>query len=391
MQYAIAESLFDSVSSKLVRIAKKCVRYGGGFTFDIVGEEYRSYTNSAHVHETQKFIIIDVSGTAKIDDWEFVATLDIYKNGNIVRRYNTDIDLPNRFMKSENVCEHCGTKRLRNNLYVIHNTETGEFRQVGGNCLALYTGGLSMEYVAAWMDGITELESNSCVFGSKVYYDVRDVVRYAYIITEKVGYMRASDNPSLLATRDMVRIVSNKHEGAVDELNAKLREHGYEEKFTISDFTADVDEVVDAIIDYWFRCEDGGEFAHNVKVMLEEGYVESKQFGYLAYLPKGYMRHVEREAEHVKNTSEPCSYYGEVSKRYKNIDVERVEKIASFETDYGISHIYAITICDGSRLVWKTTKYIEDGCSKISFTVKSHGEYRGKMQTEVTRCSISYN
>lgn len=162
MMYAIYEDFYPDVEKKLKRVAKKCIKHGNDFTFEVKGEEIREeYDKELDWKKYYKFILVEVDGTAKIDNWECIAVLENHDAGNIIRRINTEIDIPKRFKHTENVCEHCNTRRQRNNLYVIHNIETDEWKQVGGSCLKLYTGGLSMEYVAAYMDGITELEQRT--------------------------------------------------------------------------------------------------------------------------------------------------------------------------------------------------------------------------------------
>ena len=76
MLYAIYEGFFADVEKKLNRIAKKCAKYGNEFTFDIVGKEIREIKDEDDFTVNYKFILVEVEGTAKIDDWECVAVLD---------------------------------------------------------------------------------------------------------------------------------------------------------------------------------------------------------------------------------------------------------------------------------------------------------------------------
>lgn len=84
-------------------------------------------------------------------------------------------------------------------------------------------------------------------------------------------------------------------------------------------------------------------------------------------------------------------HYGEVGKRYKNVAIKSVFCVAAFDTEFGVKRIWNITIEDGTVITWKTTKFIADDFAAIDFTVKAHGEYKGKKQTEVTRCKIHYS
>lgn len=392
MQYAIHEDIYPTIEKKLVRIANKCKKYGNDFVFSIVGEDMRKDKKGYY----NKFFIIDVEGTAKVDGWEFIASMDVYESGNIIRKCNNDVEIPQRFWNSENICDHCHTKRQRNTLYIIRNTETGEFKQVGGTCLASYTHGLDMELVVSWLDGIDKLEENNGVFhggSGKHYHSVKDVLAYAHIIIKKMGYLKNDyDNPmttkGLVCSMIMPNIFATTFEKRVDLMNKDIARCGYDVQFSVSDFMQDVSADVQNIIDYYLSCESNSEFIHNVQTILKEEYVDYKGLGFICYLPQGYAKHMDTVTTLKFQKHE---HYGEVGKRYKNVAVKSVYRAASFDTDYGIKNVWNITIEDGTVLTWKTTNYIEDGFSTIDFTVKSHGEYKGKKQTEVTRCKIHYN
>lgn len=397
MVYAIYEDFFPDVEKKLNRIAKKCVKHGNDFIFEIKGEEVRErYNKELDRKEYHKFILVEVEGTAKIDNWECVAVLEINRCGNIIRRINTEIEVPERFKNSEDVCEHCNTKRHRNNLYVIHNTETDEWKQVGGNCLNLYTHGLNMEYVTAYMNGITELEENDGVFGGngKPYYSVKEILSYAVEIISKTGYFNAQ---SFLPTKELVSWVACcRFDKALKEINNDLEGARLMVRFSENDFYKDDTEaVVNEIIEYYKSVEDDSEFIHNIHVMLNEGYIQHKNFGFLCYLPEGYARHIQKEVEKAKRAEiiAKSEYFGNVGERYIDKIIHDVKLVTSWETQFGITHIYKIVLDNGAVLIWKTNKglYLENGeeFDKISFSIKSHNEYKGEKQTEVTRCKVT--
>ncbi len=395
MIYAIYEDFFPEVEKKLNRIAKKCIKHGNDFIFRINGEEIReNFNTETEQTEYYKFILVEVEGTAKINNWECIAVLEAHNSGNIIRRINTDIIVPERFQTSNNICEHCNSKRQRNNLYVIHNTDTDEWKQVGGNCLKLYTNGLNMEYVVAFLDGITTLEENDGVFasGKKVYYSVRDVLSYAIRIIAKTGYFNAQ---SSLPTKSLVSyLLNNPVERAIDSINENLMHARYDVRFSYGDFVnnhTEVYETVEKIMEYYNSLEDSSEFIHNIHVMLHEGYVHYKNIGFLCYLPEGYAKHIQKEVEKAKRIE--SKYFGEVGKRYKDKVIQFVNLITSWENQFGYTYIYKITLEDGTILTWKTSNglYLErnEDFDKITFTVKEHKEYKGEKQTEVTRCKVT--
>lgn len=396
MTYAIYEEFFTDVEKKLNRVARKCIRNGNPFTFKVVGEEIREIEVNPQTKKTEyfKFILVEVEGTAKIDNWECIAILEVHEVGNIIRRINTEIEVPSRFMHTENFCEHCNSKRQRNNLYVIHNTETDEWKQVGGTCLIQYTNGLNMEYITAYIDGITELEENNGIIGGnyKPYFNVENVIGRAYEVIKKTGYFNAESN---LPTKWLVRelLYGNDLDKSIEWVNKQLR--NYNISFSRKDFyKEDTDKIVEKIIEYYNSLDDNSEFNHNIKVMLNEGYIDGKNIGYLCYLPQGYAKYIQKEKERAKRTelSAKSEYFGEVGKRYKDKVISSINLVTLFESQFGITYIYKILLDDYTVLTWKTTKSIDidsKEAENITFTVKEHKEYKGEKQTEVTRCKIN--
>lgn len=404
MLYNIYEEFLPDVEKKLKRIGKKCNKHGNAFTYKVVDTIIKEVEDEDGRKNHYRFCVIEVEGTAKIDDWECIAVLEIHESGNIIRKINTEMDIPERFRYTKNVCEHCNSKRFRNNLFVIHNTKTDEWKQVGKTCLKLYTDGLNAEYVAAYMDGITELEEHNMYVGvhGKPMYDIHEVLGYATEIIDKVGYFNSESN---LPTKSLVASMlfgRTDLSSRIRELNRMINE--YHIVFGNGDFFKEsTDERVEEIIKYYLEQEDNTEFMHNIHVMLTEGYVTSKSIGYLCYLPEGYSRYIQRKIEKGKQLAEENSFhYGEVGKRYKNLEVRYIKVLASYETMYGINYFCKIVLNDGSVLYWsgsgvssemynsETNRFVPCIPDRISFTVKEHGEYKGVPQTKVTRCKITY-
>ena len=395
--YAICENHWGKTEKKLTRVARKCERLGNPFIFEVTGEEYRTEKNTWGREVTRKFILVNLEGTARVDNWEFIATLEVQSTGNIIRRYNKDIEIPMRFRTSTNICEHCNTVRPRTNLYIIHNVVTGEFKQVGGTCLKLYTGGLNLEYIAAWLDGVSVLESlNGKIpeigddYGTAyTYHDVRTVIRYAAAITKKAGYFNSSDP---LPTKNAVRELLYTNKDIQTKLNLvnNLRLPYGTPKLELADLIIS-DEEIDAIIDYYNGLNDASEFIHNVQSMLASGYINPANVGYLCYLPQGYADHIAREKEKAARVTERHEYFGEEGKRYKGVAVKNVREVACFTGCYGVTYIYNIVIDNDVVITWKSSVLLDlsETYSKIDFTVKSHEEYKDVPQTIVTRCKLA--
>lgn len=416
MTYEIYEGLFEKVEKKLNRIAKKCAKFGNPFTFEVVGDTIKEGKDEDGNEVAYKFLLVEVEGTAKIDDWEFVATLENHTDGNIIKRV-ADVEVPQRFWTTDNVCEHCGTRRERKLLYIVHNVETDEWKQVGKQCLILYTGGLNAEYVTSWYDGILELEEFDGFFpsGGEIYYEVDDVLAYASELIDKLGYMKAWEDYSLPSTKKYVRelIVRNDRmtlEDRISRINNDLKANRYDERVLKSDFNKEeTAEKVEKIIEYYlnlYETKRDNEFINNMGIILKEGYVTYGNIGYLCYLPQGYNKHIADEKARAiqKKANAASKHFGEEKKRYKDLEAIAFDYLYSFDNQFGGGYCYRIILKSGEILIWKTSKsqieMIGDQIKEwdwekiklemytidtITFTVKKHTEYNGVPQTEITR------
>ena len=86
-QYTIFEGNIDRLEKKIETIQRKCNKYGFSFSYQRVGETYKSFTDEeGQVHDLGKFIIIEVEGVARHEGWEFIATVEHHAEGNIIRQ-----------------------------------------------------------------------------------------------------------------------------------------------------------------------------------------------------------------------------------------------------------------------------------------------------------------
>ena len=406
MEYAIYEGFYPEVEKKLRRIERKCAAHNCAFHFEVKGEEIRDcYPLDGYGFEDHnkppykcKFVLIEVEGTARVDNWECIAVMEHTASGNIIRKINTEMEVPERFYHSDDVCEHCGTMRSRKELFVVHNVETDEWRQVGKTCLKLYTGGLSAEAVAAYLDGIRfligkehEFDPDVCLSENNKWFKVEDVLGYAVEIIAACNgvYIKADEMGS---TKLMVYTMLQREELWLKIVNLNNKYAPRNVYFEKKHFNKpETEEKVKAIMDYYNGLETDGEFVHNVKVAFAEGYVTRKAIGFLCYLPIGYEKAMQKENEQkaLAAAKAKVEFYGEIGKRY-TLKIDSVMLVTSWETEYGYTYLYKFT-SGNNVLVWKTSKYIfaeDEVLDEITFTVKAHNEYRGENQTEVTRCKI---
>lgn len=390
MTYNIPEFKIEELEKKLNHIAKKCKKYGNEFFYK-KGDSFFKTIKVDKEKFTFLFYPIEVEGKAIINNWEFIATLEHHFSGNIIKRYNTEIEIPERFKFTQDICEHCFSNRTRTNLYIIHNTITDEYKQVGKSCLKSYTNGLSAEYVASYMQ-IIDLLSNDDIseynntYSSRKYYSANDILSYALAITNKYGYTKTSNDDFQNVTNSTKNIVSNILTNGIENTEIYFNIKLPNEKEI---FTNDTAKSVNDIIDYYMNCQSESEFLHNVKVILSEKYCNIKNIGLLCYLPFGYKKAIEK-AEHEKVIAETNSnyvYFGEIGKRYKDIEV-KLNVLTSYDAQYGTTYIYKMEDAENHIYTWKTSNFYESDTYIAVMSIKEHKEYRGQKQTEVTRCKL---
>ena len=196
MIYEIYEGNMERLEKKLTRIANKCKKYGCDFKYEQVGETFREIKDDKGNIITARFVQIDVEGKALINDWEFIASVEHTEEGNIIKRANNAVEVPERYYNSKPVCEHCNSRRARKDTYIVRNVKSGEFKQVGKSCLKDFTNGMSAEGIAHYMslfDAVIEGEAPypGCHYES--YIDKMEGMQFIAETIRKFGYVRSSE------------------------------------------------------------------------------------------------------------------------------------------------------------------------------------------------------
>lgn len=383
MRYEILTELIGELEKKIKPIQRKCNKYGCDFKYEKV-EEITKYVNDDYY----SFTVVEVEGEAIINDYQLVGVIEYSEEGNIVKPIN-NAEVPKRFWNTENYCEHCNSKRFRNKLYIVKNLKTNEYKQLGKSCVKLYTNGIDAEHFAKILECFDLFAQYDDLYfedyiGSHYVtpnYKVNDVLNIAIMLIDNLGYMNSNDE---LSTKKLIQYGLRD----IDYMNKEIRRYCNEE-FTENDVKVDRTTKINSIKEYYLSQKADTEFIHNVKVLLSNEYIKADMIGYIAYLPNGYDKYIEQKKKlEIDFDIDNASYYGEISKRYKQVDISNIKVIATYTTEYGITTVYQI-IVDNSVLIWKTSKsYDISDINKIDFTVKEYKVYKGINQTVVTRCKL---
>lgn len=173
--------------SKLEKILKKYQKKTSAITFSIgqeVVEDGVLHIENPRTRAMTSMPIkvrckeVFVEGTYIINGWQFAGTIEFTELGNIIRLADSCFEgkVPVKYLHTPKICEHCGKIRNRKDTYLIYNTDSNEFKQVGSTCLLDYTKGLDADECASIMsclDRFVELSNKDCnyqdFFGASCY------------------------------------------------------------------------------------------------------------------------------------------------------------------------------------------------------------------------------
>lgn len=309
-----------------------------------------------------KFIPIEVDGKYEIPGWEFVASIEHTPNGNLIRNI-TDEKIPERYLSSTPECEHCHKSRDRKDTYLVKNTETGEFKQIGRSCLRDYTGGLDANVaaqIAEWVVGGSEDIGDDLVVSSEdtIYFWPEKFKKIAYKYVEANGY---SKDP--------------------DYIN-KLVDVYVEGKPLATD--QEIEDVNNWVLNLDTKSND---YYRNAFLAWSLDDYEYRHLRLVASLINSYFKDREKQ----KQSQAASKYVGEVGEKI-------VLKVASSRILYWKSFyhgrykeetpVFKIVGTDGNIYIWATNTEFKDGDTIVA-TVKSHSEYSGEKQTVITRGKIN--
>lgn len=392
-RYEILESYMEQLEKELAKVQRKCKKTNCKFEYKVV-DTITKKVNNMYLN----LKVIEVEGKAIINDYELIGIIEFTEKGNLVKSINGN-EIPLKYRNTENYCEHCNSKRYRKELFIIKNIKTNEYKQVGKSCVKLYTKGIDAESFVRLYECYTvlstlEQESNLDNIDREYcekynpLYSIDTVLKYAINIINKVGYISTSsvnEGYASVSTKELIVYALS----SLKELNY-ISDKYFSVEFTEEEIDKDQTELINKIKEYYLNLSANNDFIYNVQTLINDKYIKVSNIGYISYLPMGYKKVLEKQAKENKDII--YDYYGKVGTRYKAIDINSIEVIATYENYYGITTIYKIILADNNVIIWKSSNnYDTDKLStfkKIDFTVKEHSIYKDNKQTYVTRCKL---
>lgn len=393
--FAIPDSNFADFKSRVDRLAKRAVKLGlPAVGFHEIGTSFKRFRSNAG-GESPSILVhhVEVFGERPyIAGWRFCGKLEHTPGTNdvVVKQLNEG-DLPAMYLTCEPNCDHCQKNRARRDTFVIKNSESGEYKQIGRSCISDFFGGKDPEAVAALfelmqenLDVFRDLEDWSEEGGSaqSLYYDPGRVLMYAACAVRTCGgYISARDGEerNLLPTGHLVRT-------NLTVSSARLRR---DERLEVLDQDRDQAESVLE----WLRSEaiatKEATYFHNLRVMTAAEAVSYRNIGLYSSAIAAFERDkAERLAIEFGATSQ---YVGaEGAKIALKVTLVATKLIpGQVPEQFGDKVLHRFVDEEGNLLVWFSSGH---GCDmvignsyNIRATVKKHGDYRNAKQTTLLR------
>lgn len=374
--FTLSESGMILLNEKMDKMNKK----GGNIGINIIKTEYRETNTETHTGNV--FSDFTISGKLHFAGYEIIASIDHNETGNIINSHDGK-KIPEKYRNENGNCDHCNTKRKRNKTVIIMDEKTGEYKQIGNNCLAGYIG-TDLSHYAYYMAMISDCmgqiaeEDEEYRHGRKPEYQ------------ENISWLKMTNE--VIRTQGYASKKTIADRGWGTTTNAIVSNYMHPDKYqrtemekygiTISDKTPEI--ITNAI--EWVLSVDNkdNDYIYNLQTIVKSGYCKIKHLAYLTSLLPAYNRAMETQKEKTEKTK--SQFVGTIGEKI-NISVN-VKYIAKYETQFGITLVYNMTDKNGNIFVWKTGSNIPDGECIIRGTVKAHNEYKGINQTELTRCKI---
>ena len=391
---------FEAKFEKIARRANK-LNVQGAYAVK-VGPAYTITEKENGIERDYELQDFEVFGQRPVvTGYTFVAKIDLSEDFPVIRTSpEFDAPIPARYREGSTECAHCNTHRERHNVFVVRNDETGDFMQVGRNCLADFVG--SADAASAIAGYFTMLDDMNASFeisedGDERFFGGIGNGRDFYTVTPET-LMAVT-----VAVVDQFGWLSagNAYEGGGKPTKAYVQEaiwpHSVEEKrFAQRLVVADAHKQLGAKIIAWVAENMGTEsdYAFNVTNILKGKRIQWRNVGIACSAIVAYQRAIEETNKKVAS-DEPklvSEYVGEIKVRSEF--TAKLDYARTIDTFYGPSVLHKFVTDAGEMITWfksNSNKAVCEVGETITFkaTPKKHELYNGEKQTIVSRLTVT--
>ena len=373
---------------KLNRIAKKLGTQP--ITMEVVGESAAPTGGSLPFVPGEKpytgTVIsmkhVKVHGEAPIlNGWQFLGKIIHTEEGNIIKAVPGVHDIPPTYRNEAPKCDHCGYKRNRIDTFIVRNTQTGEMKQCGSNCLKDFIGHMSPEAYAnlaeQFADLVDELDAMSDEMGEGgkgeksrgTTFLTETFVWFSYLAIKQHGFMgrqKARDEMKISTVDNIYSMLLSK-EGSKE----------YQERQKVIETSNPLDEEYAKNAIAWARSlkqpgnsEALSDYMYNLSVAVSLPTTDKRTSALVTSLIPAYQRMLDKSAP----TKDSIGKVG---------DKVLVKGVIKNELPYQKYNLYEMVLDDGKIVKWfgETIGYTENSAVAIEGIIRSS---RQEGETSIT-------
>ncbi len=341
-----------------------------------------------------KCVTVTVTGERpKLPGWALVARVQLLDGVTLLHTVPGE-SAPREYHTVTNRCDHCGTIRTRNDIFVLRN----EHRHivVGRTCIADFLGGITPAQLAWYAESLHALDLREFEDwgGSGGVAADLDVERYLVCAATAIrlggwiakGAVQYSGGPCTASWAAALYWGRLYFDGK--DLADSPKGRGSEAFTRVETTEADEAEAASAIA--WASAidpETANDYLINCHKVASLSYVPWNLSGITASIVSAHQREQSRLAVHERAKA-VSQHIGEVGKRL-TLDLT-VERIISVDGQYGTTHIHMFRDTAGNVVKWFASREClsEGKTYSLKATIKNHGEYKGIAETIVTRAAV---
>jgi hypothetical protein len=406
--YQVPEANLETLRQRLAKITRRCNRIKvQAPVLTVVSHKDIQYTD----HEEQRIrrvftVTLDSVERPKIDGFEFAAVISPMTDedgkflGNILRMVPGFAGtVPTSYRAATNLCEHCNTDRRRLETFVI--ASAAGFKQVGRNCLANYLG-LTNPHMLAELaqilidaDDLMGMSEHEEGFGGA---HVAERVPVDAILAVAASAIRQHGWLSNKAAREFDKTSTSSRVSSWVFGSAESRA-----KFEFPLTASNEDKALATETEAWLETLVGdarttsNDYLYNLSLLAQATSVTGKNFGLLVSAINAFSKEKEfaiRRNARIEADSK-SEFLGTVGERI-TIENATVVYTNTFETQYGVTHLFKFKVGDNVVVYFASNKMFEQGEVVPSMTARVKGhELRkdnfnpeGVKQTVITRATL---
>jgi hypothetical protein len=323
-----------------------------------------------------------------LNGWTLVAVLQPQPNKEMLIREVPGQNCPTSYREATLKCDHCQKLRRRSAVYILR-SETEGHRQVGRNCLKDFLGHTSPESLLAAAEylmtfaGFAEESEGDGFGGGEYYFPIEHYLAIVSALIRRVGWVSKKNStwdgppPTASIAWDICSPRRTEH---LQKFIQEAKIDPNENDITLVKSALTWAKAIEANVD--------SQYLYNLGVACRQDCVTYKTMGVVASVIAAYQNATQNLRKAEDKTKK--IHLGQVGERriFENLKVEFTRYIE------GVYPSTLVKFCDeqGNILVWYASKCPEwvelNAVVTIKASVKKHTEFRGDLQTVLTRVTL---